>query len=36
MGAITQKLMGITRYETKNYVQGERIVDIEKSSQTFD
>jgi CheY-like chemotaxis protein len=36
MGAITQKLMGITRYETKNYVQGERIVDIDKSSQTFD
>ena len=36
MGAITQKLMGITRYETKNYVQGERIVDIEKSSLTFD
>jgi CheY-like chemotaxis protein len=36
MGVITQKLMGITRYETKNYVQGERIVDLEKSSQTFD
>lgn len=36
MGAITQKLMGITRYETKDYVQGERIVDIEKSSLTFD
>ncbi|WP_372680492.1 response regulator [Desulfosarcina sp.] len=36
MGAITQKLMGITRYETKNYVPGERIVDIEKSSLTFD
>ena len=35
MGAITQKLMGITRYETKDYVQGERIVDIEKSSLTF-
>jgi signal transduction histidine kinase len=34
MGAITQKLMGITRYETKDYVQGERIVDIEKSSFT--
>ena len=28
MGAITQKLMGITRYETKDYVQGERIVDM--------
>ena len=36
MGAITQKLMGITRYETKDYVQGERIVDLEKSSSTFD
>ncbi len=36
MGAITQKLMGITRYETKNYVLGERIVDIERSSLTFD
>ena len=36
MGAITQKLMGITRYETKNYVQGDRIVDLEKSSMTFD
>jgi two-component system, response regulator PdtaR len=35
MGAITHKLMGITRYETKNYAQGERIVDIEKSSLTF-
>ena len=35
MSAITQKLMGITRYETKDYVQGERIVDIEKSSTTF-
>lgn len=36
MSAITQKLMGITRYETKGYVQGERIVDLEKSSFTFD
>ncbi len=36
MGAITQRIMGITRYETKDYVQGERIVDIEKSSLTFD
>ena len=35
MSAITQKLIGITRYETKDYVQGERIVDIEKSSTTF-
>jgi CheY-like chemotaxis protein len=36
MSEITQKLMGITRYETKDYVHGERIVDIEKSSSTFD
>lgn len=35
MGAITQKLMGITRYETRKYVKGTRIVDIEKSSTTF-
>ncbi len=35
MSAITQKLMGITRYETKSYAQGERIVDLEKSSTTF-
>jgi AmiR/NasT family two-component response regulator len=36
MGAITQKLMGITRYETRRYTGGERIVDLEKSSSTFD
>jgi signal transduction histidine kinase len=36
MGAITQKLLGITRYETKDYVQGERIVDLDRSSPTFD
>ena len=35
MSAITKKLMGITRYETKDYVKGDRIVDIEKSSTTF-
>ncbi len=35
MGAITQKLMGITRYETRGYTRGERIVDIDKSSMTF-
>jgi len=33
MGDITRKLMGITKYETKDYVQGVRIVDIDKSSQ---
>lgn len=36
MGAITQKLMGITRYETRRYTSGEQIVDLEKSSSTFD
>ncbi len=35
MGAITQKLMGITRYETRRYTSGEQIVDLEKSSSTF-
>lgn len=33
MGDITKKLMRITKYETKDYVQGVKIVDIEKSSQ---
>jgi two-component system, response regulator PdtaR len=36
MGATTQKLMGITRYQTRDYISGERIVDIEQSSPTFD
>jgi CheY-like chemotaxis protein len=36
MGAITQKLMGITRYETRRYTSGEQIVDLEKASPTFD
>lgn len=35
MGAITQKLMGITRYETRDYTRGERIVDIDRSSVTL-
>lgn len=33
MGQITGKLMGITKYETKDYVQGFKIVDIDKSSK---
>jgi C4-dicarboxylate-specific signal transduction histidine kinase len=33
MGDITKKLARITKYETKDYVQGVRIVDIDKSSQ---
>ena len=28
----TKKIMSITKYETKEYVQGERIIDIDKSS----
>jgi hypothetical protein len=36
MGDITKKLMRITKYETKDYVQGVKIVDIEKSSQKED
>jgi PAS domain S-box-containing protein len=33
MGKITGKLMGITRYETKDYVGGMKIIDIDKSSE---
>jgi phospho-acceptor domain-containing protein len=33
MGQITGKLRGITKYETKDYVQGVKIVDIDKSSK---
>ena len=32
MGQITQKLMKITRYETKSYGKGKKIIDLEKSS----
>jgi len=35
MGAITRKLMSITRYETRPYASGERIVDLDKSSTTI-
>jgi hypothetical protein len=28
----TKKIMHITKYETKNYVQGVKIIDIDKSS----
>lgn len=33
MGKITRKLMKITRYETKDYLKGVRIVDIDRSSE---
>jgi len=32
MGEITKKLMHITKYETKGYLE-DRIIDIEKSSK---
>ncbi len=34
LGTITRKLMGITRYETRQYTRGERIVDLDKSSSS--
>ena len=34
MGAITRKIMKITKYETKPYAQGTIIIDIDKSSDT--
>jgi C4-dicarboxylate-specific signal transduction histidine kinase len=33
MGGITRKLMKITRYETKDYVQGVRIIDIDRAAE---
>jgi PAS domain S-box-containing protein len=35
MGAITRKIMKITKYETKPYAQGTIIIDIDKSSDTI-
>jgi len=35
MGEITKKIMKITKYETKPYVQGSIIIDIDKSSDTI-
>lgn len=32
MGVITKKLMKITRYETKDYVKGVRIIDIDRAA----
>lgn len=34
--SITKKLMNITRYETRDYVNGERIIDLDKSSEKQD
>ena len=36
MGVITSKLQRITKYETRNYVEGVRIIDIDKSSTDMD
>jgi len=32
MGSITRKLMRITKYETQNYIEGSRIIDIDKAA----
>lgn len=34
MGLITNKLMRITRYKTRDYIAGKKIVDIDKASDT--
>ncbi|MFH1314370.1 MAG: response regulator [Candidatus Eisenbacteria bacterium] len=34
MIGITRKLQSITRYETRQYIKGSRIIDIDKSSET--
>ncbi|MBF0099858.1 MAG: response regulator [Desulfobacterales bacterium] len=33
MAALTQKIMRITKYETRDYIKGQQIIDIEKASQ---
>lgn len=33
MGEITKKLMKITKYETRQYLNGNKILDIDKASQ---
>jgi len=32
LGQITKKIMRITRYETKDYIEGSKIIDIDKAS----
>ena len=34
LGQITRKIMYITRYETKEYIEGENIIDIDKASSS--
>jgi len=36
MGKITRKLMHITRYETREYLNGRKILDIDKSVSNED
>jgi hypothetical protein len=33
MGDITKKITGITKYETLDYVDGKKIIDIHKASR---
>ncbi|CAB1080056.1 hypothetical protein JY97_08145 [Alkalispirochaeta odontotermitis] len=35
MREMSRKLMHITRYETRDYIKGEKIIDIDKSSETI-
>ena len=35
MGVITRKLMQITRYETKDYLKGVRIIDIDRAAENL-
>ena len=32
MGSITRKLMSITKYETQDYIEGSKIIDINKAA----
>ena len=33
MGKITKKLMGITQYKTREYIEGRNIIDIDQASK---
>ena len=35
MGSITKKIMGVTRYETRGYGEGIKIIDIDKATREF-
>jgi hypothetical protein len=35
MGIIMKKLMHITKYETRDYIRGQKIIDIDKASSVF-